>query len=82
MTPPRLVWMVPKFPLPAEDGARVATAMRLMKTDVPIILFSVQWSLPETAHTIADAVLGKGQHPTGLLNQLEQLLRTRHAQSA
>ncbi len=68
--------------LPDVDGARVATAMRLIKPDVPIILFSVQWSLPETAHTIADAVLGKGQHPTGLLNLLEQLLRARRAQSA
>ena len=26
---PRLVWMVPKFPLPAEDGARVATVAQL-----------------------------------------------------
>lgn len=68
--------------LPDVDGARVATAMRLMKPEVPIILFSVQWSLPEDAHRIADAVLGKGQHPAGLLNLLEHLLRARHAQSA
>lgn len=68
--------------LPDVDGARVATAMRLIKPDVPIILFSVQWSLPDTAHTIADAVLGKGQHPTGLLNTLEELLRAPRAQSA
>ncbi|HKW25944.1 MAG TPA: response regulator [Terriglobales bacterium] len=68
--------------LPDLDGGLVATAMRLIKPDVPIIMFSVQWRLPEEAGTIADAVLGKGQHPIGLLNTLEQLLRLRHAQSA
>ena len=68
--------------LPDVDGARAATAMRLIKPEVPIILFSVQWSLPEDASGIADAVLGKGQHPVGLLTLLEQLLRARHAQSA
>jgi CheY-like chemotaxis protein len=68
--------------LPDVDGARTATAMRLLKPEVPIILFSVQWSLPEHANDIADAVLGKGQHPVGLLNMLDQLLRARHAESA
>jgi len=68
--------------LPDVDGARVATAMRLIKPDVPIILFSVQWALPEETCTVADAVLGKGQHPVGLLNTLDELLRLRREQSA
>lgn len=68
--------------LPDVDGARVATAMRLIKPDVPIILFSVQWSLPEDTRNIADAVLGKGQHPIGLLSTLDELLRLRGQQSA
>ncbi|HEV2118236.1 MAG TPA: response regulator [Terriglobales bacterium] len=68
--------------LPDVDGGRVAAAMRLIKPDVPIILFSVQWSLPEETDAIADAVLGKGDHPIGLLNTLEQLLQLRRAQSA
>lgn len=68
--------------LPDLDGGLVATAMRLIKPDVPIILFSVQWSLPAETGTVADAVLGKGQHPIGLLNTLEHLLRARRAQSA
>jgi CheY-like chemotaxis protein len=68
--------------LPDVDGGRVATAMRLIKPDVPIILFSVQWSLPDETGTIADAVLGKGQHPTTLLNTLEHLLQVRRSQSA
>lgn len=68
--------------LPDVDGGRVATAMRLLKPDVPIIMFSVQWTLPEETGTVADAVLGKGQHPIGLLNILEHLLRLRRAQSA
>jgi hypothetical protein len=56
--------------------------MRLIKPDVPIILFSVQWSLPEDTGTVADAVLGKGQHPISLLNTLEHVLRIRRQQSA
>jgi DNA-binding response OmpR family regulator len=68
--------------LPDLDGGLVATAMRLIKPDVPIIMFSVQWSLPEEMGSVADAVLGKGQHPIGLLNTLEHLLRLRHARSA
>ncbi|MGE5205725.1 MAG: response regulator [Chlamydiota bacterium] len=68
--------------LPDIDGARAATAMRLIKPDVPIILFSVQWSLPEETGFVADAVLGKGQNPVGLLNTLDQLLRVRREQSA
>ena len=68
--------------LPDVDGARVATAMRLIKPDVPIIMFSVQWTLPEETGSVADAVLGKGQHPLGLLDTLDQLLRLRRQQSA
>lgn len=68
--------------LPDVDGGLVATAMRLIKPDVPIILFSVQWTLPEETGTVADAVLGKGQHPIGLLNTLEHLLQVRRLQSA
>jgi CheY-like chemotaxis protein len=68
--------------LPDVDGGLVATAMRLIKPDVPIILFSVQWTLPEESGAVADAVLGKGQHPIGLLNTLEHLLRVRRPQSA
>ena len=68
--------------LPDVDGAGVATAMRLIKPDVPIILFSVQWALPEGTGTVADAVLGKGQHPVGLLNTLDELLRLRREHSA
>lgn len=68
--------------LPDIDGARAATAMRLIKPDVPIILFSVQWSLPEETGVVADAVLGKGQNPVGLLNMLDELLRVRQQQSA
>jgi CheY-like chemotaxis protein len=68
--------------LPDVDGARAATAMRLIKPEVPIILFSVQWSLPEETSVVADAVLGKGQNPLGLLNMLDQLLRVRRQQSA
>src|SRR5512146_1769482 len=68
--------------LPDIDGARAATAMRLIKPDVPIILFSVQWSLPEETGVVADAVLGKGQNPLGLLNMLDELLRVRQQQSA
>jgi CheY-like chemotaxis protein len=68
--------------LPDLDGGLVAAAMRMIKPDVPIILFSVQWSLPEEAGTIADAVLGKGQHPIRLLKTLEHVLQLRHAQRA
>lgn len=68
--------------LPDVDGGRVATAMRLIKPEIPIILFSVQWSLPEETSTVADAVLGKGQHPVGLLDTLNQLLRLRRQHSA
>jgi len=68
--------------LPDVDGARVAAAMRLIKPHVPIILFSVQWSLPEEVTLFADAFLGKGQSPVGLLNTLQGLLQMHHSQSA
>jgi CheY-like chemotaxis protein len=68
--------------LPDVDGARVAMAMRLIKPDVPIVIFSVHWDLPDDAAQVADAFLGKGQNPIGLLNTLEHLLRVRSARSA
>ncbi|HET7751943.1 MAG TPA: response regulator [Terriglobales bacterium] len=68
--------------LPDLDGGLVATAMRLIKPDVPIIMFSVQWGLPDETGTVADAVLGKGQHPISLLNTLEHVLRMRRQQRA
>jgi CheY-like chemotaxis protein len=68
--------------LPDVDGARIGAAMRLIKPQVPIILFSVQWSLPDDASAIADAVLGKGQNPIRLLNALQDLLRTNRSRTA
>jgi hypothetical protein len=56
--------------------------MRLIKPQVPIIVFSVQWALPEEVSTVADAILGKGQNPVRLLSTLQSLLRPGHSQTA
>ena len=69
--------------LPDLDGGRLAKAMRMLKPEVPIILLSAQPYLPEEEIAAADAYVGKGQHSSGLLREIKQVLqRSAHAQSA
>jgi DNA-binding response OmpR family regulator len=68
--------------LPDLDGGKLASAMRLLKPEVPIILLSAHLFLPEEVIAMADAYVTKGQSPTGLLDQIEQVLRRSQPQTA
>jgi CheY-like chemotaxis protein len=60
--------------MPAMDGGMVATAMKSLKPQVPIILLSAYISLPESALAKVDAFITKGQSPSVLLQKVKELV--------
>lgn len=63
------------YAMPDANGAEVAAAMKRMKPEVRVLIFSGVAHLPEDARAHADAFLEKGQHPTVVLAKIDELLR-------
>jgi CheY-like chemotaxis protein len=61
------------YAMPEMNGSEVAAAMKRIKPDVRIVLFSGA-SVPEHLLAHIDAFIVKGQPPTIVLNQIKQLL--------
>lgn len=61
------------YSMPEMDGSEVAQAMKRIKPDVPVILFSGR-VLPKHAVALVDAVMFKGEPPQNVLNRLDELL--------
>ncbi len=60
--------------MPGEDGGVIARQMKSAKPEVPIILLSAFYSLPEGATESVDAFLTKGDSPDKLLTKVSELL--------
>lgn len=59
--------------MPELSGEVIATEMRRINPDVPIILLSAFVEVPETTLKLVDKVVVKAQHPDVLLKELQQL---------
>jgi len=62
------------YAMPEMDGAETASAMKRIKPDVPVILFSGYSRLPQEASAHVDAFVTKGEPPQVLVQTLEALL--------
>jgi CheY-like chemotaxis protein len=63
------------YAMPEVDGGEVAATMKRIKPQVRIVMFSGVAEVPENARMHVDAFLQKGQHPTAVLQTIEELLR-------
>lgn len=62
------------FRMPEMLGDEVAERMRAVKPDVPIIMLSAYYDLPEKVERLVDARLVKGESTTGLLDAISRIL--------
>jgi CheY-like chemotaxis protein len=62
------------YAMPEMDGAEAASAMKHIKPDIPVILFSGYSRLPQEASQNVDAFVTKGEPPQVLVQTLEALL--------
>lgn len=60
--------------MPGMDGGNIAKVMKSRRPNVPIILLSAFYSLPEGATEAVDAFLTKGDSPEKLLKKISELL--------
>jgi CheY-like chemotaxis protein len=62
------------YAMPEMNGDQVAIALRRLKPDVKILLFSAYVKFPEEVMQWVDGYAVKGDHPTALFNALQKLL--------
>ena len=62
------------FYMPGMDGGQVALKMKATKPQVPIVLLSAFYSLPDGATSAVDAFITKGNSPEVLLTKLSELM--------
>ena len=65
------------YQMPGMNGDVVATKMKRVKSDVPIMLLSGYGPLPESKLKAVDTLLSKSQPPKILLSTLQDLLNSR-----
>jgi CheY-like chemotaxis protein len=63
--------------MPGMNGGAIAKVMKGIKPDVPIVLLSAFYALPEGATEGVDAFLTKGDSPEILLKKIGELLAMR-----
>lgn len=62
--------------MPGMNGGTVASEMKRRKPNVPIILLSAFFSLPDGSLNAVDAFLTKGDSPNVLLDKLNEIVGT------
>ncbi len=67
------------YGLPDISGDDVAAAMKRMKPDVRILMFSGMEHVPESARVHVDAFLRKGALPAVVLDKIQKLLESGEA---
>lgn len=65
--------------MPGMDGGKVAGEMKRRKPNVPIVLLSAYYSLPDGATDAVDAFITKGDSPQVLLSKISELVESRPA---
>jgi CheY-like chemotaxis protein len=69
------------FSMPGMTGAEVATNMRRVKPEVPILMLSAYTSLPPEVSNLVDLYMTKGEGAPALLKKLGGLIAETAAQS-
>ena len=64
------------YKMPEMNGANVAEAMKHIKPEVPIVMFTGAPRVPDSARSHVDAFVVKGQPPQVLVKTIEDLLKT------
>ena len=67
------------YAMPHLDGAEVAAAMKRMKPEVRILMFSGVADVPERARHCVDAFLRKGLSPGVVVDRIRELLQSSRA---
>ena len=62
------------YAMPEMNGGEVATSMKRMKPDVPIVMLSGVSEIPEHYRACVDALIVKGAQPTLVLQKIDELL--------
>jgi CheY-like chemotaxis protein len=63
------------YAMPGLTGAEVATRMRLLKPEIPILMLSAYTSLPQEVKQLVDLSMTKGEGAPALLKNLGSLLQ-------
>ncbi|WP_213803275.1 response regulator [Granulicella sp. dw_53] len=64
------------YSMPGMDGGQVASKMREVKPQVPILLLSAYVGLPSDVTSLVNLYMTKGEGPDMLLKKLGDLLKT------
>jgi CheY-like chemotaxis protein len=62
------------YAMPGLTGAEVASRMRTLKPQIPILMLSAYTSLPAEVHSVVDLAMTKGEGAPALLKKLGSLL--------
>lgn len=62
------------FAMPGMNGAEIASRMRAIKPDVPILLLSAYVGLPKEVTSLVDVYMTKGEGAPTLLKKLRSML--------
>ena len=62
------------YAMPGLTGAEVATRMRVLKPQIPILMLSAYTSLPAEVHNVVTLSMTKGEGAPALLKKLGSLL--------
>lgn len=62
------------FAMPGMNGGMVATALREIRPDIPILLLSAYLTLPEEVQNIVTLVANKGDGAVALLQNVRKIL--------
>ena len=62
------------FAMPGMNGGEVASTMRSVKPDVPILMLSAYTSLPPEIYDLVDMTMTKGEGAPSLLKKLGRLV--------
>jgi CheY-like chemotaxis protein len=68
--------------MPSMDGGAVATKMRRLRPNVPIIIFSGALTLPELVIAMVDGFISTSEEPEMLLEKIASLLNAVQAQAS
>ena len=69
-----VVGVILDYAMPGMNGAEVATRMRELKPDVPILLLSAYVGLPKEVTSLVDVYMTKGEGAPTLLTKLRTML--------
>lgn len=70
------------YQMPEMDGGEVATRMKDLRPQVPILMLSAVPELPDKAHGHVDGFICKGEPTAKLVKSIEQLLAERDSSEA